>query len=152
MQDLARYQEHHVALKEMIGDLQSLLNPEMCRISANGELAHHLLSDLMDRVKEHLRDEDRDLYPFLLVHEDPRVKGIAWEFIRTERPLRRTFEKYQKKWLQRCNFPLNEAFLRETDEIFKVLSDRMEREEQVLFPKLLEVGFFQAPDCPSLRL
>ena len=145
MQNLAKYQEHHVALKEMIGDLKSLVNPEMLQIPPNAELAHQLLCDLVEQVKEHLLDEDRYLYPSLLIHEDPRVKAIAWEFIRTERPLRRNFEKYYKKWLKNCDFSFDETFLQETDEIFRVLSERMEREEALLFPKLMKIGYFHAP-------
>ncbi len=152
MQDLTKYREHHIALKEMIGDLQSLLNPEMLRIPPNAELAHHLLCDLVDLVKEHLLDEDRYLYPSLLVHKNPRVKALAWDFIRTERPLRRNFEKYYKKWLKRCDFPFSERFLHETQEIFKILSERIEREEEVLFPKLMEIGFLQKSGRSQLAL
>jgi hemerythrin-like domain-containing protein len=78
-----------------------------------------------------------------LIHEDPRVKSIAWGFISGEKPLRRTFDEYYKKWLKDCDFNFSDEFLEETREIFDMLTYRIDREEQVLFPKLVEIGLLE---------
>jgi hypothetical protein len=127
----------------MIEDLESILTPEMLKIRPNAKTAYQLLCDLSDKVKEHLSEEDRGLYPSLLIHEDPRVKSIAWGFISGEKPLRKTFDDYYKRWLKNCDFNFTDEFLEETREIFAMLTDRIQREEQVLFPKLVEIGMFQ---------
>ena len=142
MQTLSSYRDRHAELTQMIEDLQSILKPEMLKIRPNARTAYQLLCDLSDKVKEHLSEEDRGLYPSLLIHEDPKVKSIAWGFISGEKPLRKTFDDYYKKWLKNCDFNFTDEFLQETTEVFRMLSDRIEREEQVLFPKLLEIGIF----------
>ena len=143
MQTLSGYRNRHAELMQMIEDLQSIMKPEQLRIRPNAKTAYQLLCDLSDKVKEHLTEEDRGLYPALLIHDDPKVKSIAWGFISGEKPLRKTFDDYYKKWLKNCDFNFTEDFLTETHEVFDMLRGRIEREEQVLFPKLLEIGMFE---------
>jgi hemerythrin-like domain-containing protein len=143
MRSLSGYRERHAELLQTIDDLQSILTMEQLRIRPNAKTAYQLLCDLADKVKQHLAEEDKGLYPMLLIHEDPKVKSIAWGFISGEKPLRKTFDDYHKKWLKNCDFNFTEDFVRETREIFDMLVYRIEREEQVLFPKLVEIGLFE---------
>jgi hemerythrin-like domain-containing protein len=143
MQTLSSLRNRHAELTQMIEDLESILTPEMLKVRPNAKTAYQLLCDLSDKVKEHLSEEDRGLYPSLLIHEDPRVKSIAWGFISGEKPLRKNFDDYYKRWLKNCDFNFTDDFLTETDDIFTMLKDRIEREEQVLLPKLVEIGMFQ---------
>ena len=143
MQTLSSFRSRHAELMQMIDDLQAILNLEQLKIRPNAKTAYQLLCDLSDKVKEHLAEEDKGLYPSLLIHEDPRVKSVAWGFISGEKPLRKSFDDYHKKWLKNCDFNFTDDFLRETHEIFDMLVGRIEREEQVLVPKLLEIGMFK---------
>jgi hemerythrin-like domain-containing protein len=136
------YRSNHTELRQMIDDLRSIMTPEQLAIRPNAKTAYQLMCGLAQRVKAHLADEDRQLYPNLLVHEDPKVKSIAWGFISGEKPLRRTFDEYNKRWLKDCDFNFTSEFLEETHEIFDMLAYRIDREEQVLLPKLLEIGMF----------
>jgi hypothetical protein len=143
MQTLDSYRGTHVELRQMIDDLQSILTPELLKVRPNAKTAYELLCDLGEKVKQHLAEEDRSIYPSLLIHEDPRVKSIAWGFISGEKPLRKTFDDYHRKWLKHTDYKFPEEFLGETREVFDMLVQRIEREEQVLFPKLVEIGMFQ---------
>lgn len=143
MQTLSSYRNRQAELLQMIEDLQSILIPDLLKVRPNAKTAYELLCDLGDKVKQHLAEEDRGLYPSLLIHEDPKVKSIAWGFISGEKPLRKTFDDYYKKWLKHCDFNFSDEFLEETREIFDMLQYRIERENQVLFPKLVEIGMFQ---------
>lgn len=143
MHELAHYRNRHADLLRMIEDLQSLLTPEMLKIRPNARTAYELLCELGTTVKDHLGDEDRSIYPSLLIHDDPRVKSLAWGFISGEKPLRQTFDNYHKKWLKNCDFNFTEDFVNESQDIFKMVAERIERETQVLFPKLLEIGLLQ---------
>ncbi len=143
MQTLDDYRGNHAELRQMIDDLQSILTPESLKVRPNAKTAYELLCDLGERVKRHLADEDRSIYPSLLIHEDPRVKSIAWGFISGEKPLRKTFDDYHRKWLKHTDYKFPEEFLDETREVFSMLTQRIEREEQVLFPKLVEIGMFR---------
>lgn len=143
MHTLDGYRSTHSELRQMIEDLRSLLTQEQLRIRPNAKTAFELLCDLGEKVRRHLADEDRGLYPSLLIHEDPKVKSIAWGFISGEKPLRKTFEDYHKHWLKNCDYNFNDEFLAETHEVFDMVGQRIEREERVLFPKLVEIGMFQ---------
>ena len=143
MQTMKEYESTHAELRQMIDDLQSIMSPEHLKVRPNAKTAYELLCDLGDKVKKHLSEEDRSIYPTLLIHEDPRVKSIAWGFISGEKPLRKVFDDYYKKWLKDCDFNFSEEFVVETREVFDMLTQRMDREEQVLFPKLVEIGMFQ---------
>ena len=143
MHDLAHYPNRHTDLLQMIEDLQQLLTPEMLRIRPNAKTAYLLLCELGSKVKEHLSEEDRGVYPSLLINDDPRVKSIAWGFISGERPLRQTFDEYHRKWLKNCDFNFTEDFLRESQGVFRMVAERIDRENRVLFPKLVEIGLFQ---------
>jgi hemerythrin-like domain-containing protein len=143
MQTMKEYESTHAELRQMIEDLQSIMTPEHLKVRPNAKTAYELLCDLGDKVKKHLAEEDRSIYPSLLIHEDPRVKSIAWGFISGEKPLRKVFDDYYKKWLKDCEFNFTEGFVEETREVFDMLTQRMDREEQVLFPKLVEIGMFQ---------
>jgi hemerythrin-like domain-containing protein len=149
MQTLDSYRGSHAELRQMIDDLRSLLTAEQLRIRPNAKTAYELLCDLGEKVRRHLAAEDRSLYPSLLIHEDPRVKSIAWGFISGEKPLRKTFDDYHKRWLKNCDFQFSEEFLAETREVFEMVDQRIEREERVLFPKLVEIGMFQEARLPS---
>jgi hypothetical protein len=112
-------------------------------VRPNAKTAYELLCDLGEKVKQHLAEQDRSIYPSLLIHEDPRVKSIAWGFISGEKPLRKAFDDYHRKWLKHTDYKFPEEFLEETRAVFDMLVQRIEREEQVLFPKLVEIGMFQ---------
>jgi hypothetical protein len=143
MQTLDSYRSTHSDLRQMIDDLRALLTKEQLRIRPNARVAYELLCDLGEKVRSHLANEDRSLYPSLLIHEDPKVKSIAWGFISGEKPLRKTFDDYHKRWLKNCDFNFSDEFLAETHAVFDLVGQRIAREEQVLLPKLVEIGMFQ---------
>ena len=143
MPTLDSYRGTHAELRQMIDDLRSILTLDQLRVRPNAKTAYELLCDLGEKVRTHLAEEDRSLYPSLLIHEDPKVKSIAWGFISGEKPLRKTFDDYHKRWLKNCDFNFTDEFLAETHDVFDMVSKRIEREEQVLFPKLVEIGMFQ---------
>jgi hypothetical protein len=143
MTNLESYRNSHAELRQMIDDLKSILRPDLLKIRPNAKTAYELLCELGTKVRNHLAEEDRSIYPNLLIHEDPRVKSIAWGFISGEKPLRKVFDDYHKHWLKNCDFKFTEDFLTETHEVFDMVAQRIEREERVLFPKLVEIGLFK---------
>jgi hemerythrin-like domain-containing protein len=143
MLTLDGFRESHAELRQMIDDLRAIMTKDQLKIRPNARTAHTLLCELGDRMKRHLAQEDKRLYPTLLIHEDQKIKSIAWGFISGEKPLRKTFDDYYKRWLKDCDFDFTDEFLAATSELFDMFSDRIDREEQVLFPKLVEIGIFE---------
>ena len=130
MKPIATYYEQHAELMEMIDELRPLLTMDKLSIGPVAKTAHGMLCELGKKVKAHLADEDQSLYPELLVHEDPKVKSMAWGFISGEKPLRRWFKDYNDKWLKDCDFEFTEEFLEETNEVIALLIDRVTREDK----------------------
>jgi hemerythrin-like domain-containing protein len=140
MQTLESYRANHAQLREMIEELRSVMTIDNLKIRPNAKTAYQMVCGLAEKVRDHLAEEDKGLYPSLLIHQDPTVKSIAWGFISGEKPLRKTFDDYHKKWLKNCDFNFTEEFVAETNEMFAMLLSRIEREENILFPKLQEIG------------
>ena len=130
----------HSDLLEMISDIRRMLNPEILSIRPNAKLAYETICALSDKMKQHLTAEDAGLYPPLLTHENPQVKAVAWGFINGEKPLRKMFDSYHKKWLKDCDFTFTEAFMRDTHEMLDMLETRIDREQTILLPKLAQMG------------
>ena len=118
MSTIESYRSTHVELMQMISDLRSIMNVDALKIRPTAKTAHEMLCDLGDRLRVHLADEDKSIYPSLLIHEDPKVKSIAWGFISGEKPLRKAFDDYHKKWLKDGDFNFSEEFIEETNEMF----------------------------------
>ncbi len=141
MTTVTHLRETHAELTEMIQDLESGLTRENLSIRANAKAMHKLLCDLAEKVRAHLGEEDKEMYPHLLKKGD-QMKFTAWNFIAGQSELRKEFEAYYKKWLKDCDFNFTDAFLTETRGIITALVARIDREEKVLFPKLEEMGMF----------
>jgi hypothetical protein len=50
------------------------------------------------------------------------------------------FDNYHKKWLKNYDIDFSDAFVVETHQVFEMVAQRLDREEQVLLPKLAEIG------------
>ena len=142
MSALDNVKNRHVSLLETISDLRAMLKPEILSIRPNAKLAYETICSLSDNMKDHLAKEDASLYPSLLTHENPQVKSIAWGFINGEKPLRKMFDDYHRKWLKNCDFNFTEEFLVDTHEVLELLESRIDRERTVLIPKLEQIGVF----------
>jgi hypothetical protein len=110
MSTLESYRHTHGELRQMIEDLRSLLTPEQLRIRPNAKTAYELLCDLGTKVRSHLAEEDRSLYPSLLIHEDPKVKSIAWGFISGEKPLAQDLRRLSQALAEELRFQFYGGF------------------------------------------
>lgn len=142
MHDLAHFRKSQKELLRLIKDLQSLMTDNMVEMSRNGMTAFQLMCELGIRIQEHLGEADRFVYPYLLLHEDPRVQSIAWGFINGENPLRHSYVDYYMKWLKNFDCAFNQDFIRDSQEILELVVERVERENRELFPWLEELGLF----------
>ena len=141
MTTIAHLREAHGQLQEMIADVKTGLTAENLKIRANAKAMHTLLCDLAIKVREHLGEEDKEMYPQLL-KQGNSLKHTAWNFIAGESELRKEFEAYYKKYLKDCTYQFTDAFVAETHAMLDAVLARVEREEKVLFPKLEEAGLF----------
>jgi DUF438 domain-containing protein len=132
----------HTDMQEIISDLRAMMTREQLSIRPTAMTAHKLICDLADKMKEHMIQQDRGIYPDLLTHQDPKLKSMAWGFLNGQKPMRKQFEQYQNKWLKNCDFNFSEDFIADTFEIFDMIEDRIQREETILIPTLEKSGVF----------
>jgi len=127
-------------MQEMILDLRAMMTREQLSIRPNAMTAHKLICDLAEKMKEHMSEQDRSIYPDLLIHRDPKLKSMAWGFLNGQKPMRKQFEQYHNKWLKNCDFNFSDAFIADTFEMFDMIEDRIKREESILIPTLESTG------------
>ncbi|KRT56183.1 hypothetical protein Ga0074115_1344 [endosymbiont of Ridgeia piscesae] len=133
----------HAEMLQIISDLRAMMTMEQLKILPTAKTAHQLICELSDKMKAHIADQDAGIYPDLLVHEDAKLKSMAWGFINGQKPMRSQFDAYHQKWLKECGFNFTEEFLSDTHELFKMIEGRIERETKVLVPTLRLAGMYE---------
>lgn len=96
-----------------------------------------LLQRFVDKVGAHLTHEARSVYTELLNHSDRKTNDIASQFISNTHELQKILASYTKRWC--VAIPTKESherFVDETNEVFRLLNDRINMEHTHLFPVL----------------
>ncbi|MEJ2694294.1 MAG: hemerythrin domain-containing protein, partial [Candidatus Thiodiazotropha sp.] len=130
----------HAEMLDVISDLRAMLTREQLSIRPNAMTAHKLICELADKMKGHMSEQDKSIYPDLLIQQDPKLKSMAWGFLNGQKPMRKQFDQYNSKWLKNCDFNFSEEFVADTFEIFDMIEDRIKREESILIPTLENSG------------
>ncbi|WP_058554349.1 hypothetical protein [Thiohalocapsa sp. ML1] len=109
---------------------------EMC----DTETACDVFFEYTAKVKEHIELVDRELCGRLISYPDQTVKNTADRFLSGSTEIKRIFHKYLKDWCNESNRRLtirNHAeFLGETEQMFALVLDRIQRETEHLYPLL----------------
>jgi hemerythrin-like domain-containing protein len=127
------YRDQHKALLEIAAKISSPLGPN--QVARNADAIRELLVQLTSELIVHLKMEDDYLYPSLLNNPDNEIKQLARKFGDEMGELRQEYEKYIEKWRASQFIAMKaEQFIAETEEIFRVLQNRIEREDNELFP------------------
>lgn len=131
--------EQHYELLDIASALS--LHLQIDRIAETPEVVHELLNSLAGRLRVHLLMEDRGLYPLLLEGDDEEVKRLTREFMDDIGGLSARVRKYMLSWsVPRLIREHPRDFARETRELLQELSNRIDREENELYPLLLKTG------------
>ncbi len=95
----------------------------------------------VDKVKEHLDTEERELYQSLLLHNDQRTRQIANKFLSGSGEIKRVFGQYLRRWSRSRGLRINDhdQFARDTREMFQLVLNRIEDEVEHLYPTVREV-------------
>lgn len=113
------------------------------RAMCDTDVTCKLFFDYVDRVKEHLELEDKQMYSKLLTHKDSRVSNTAKLFLSGSVEIKRIFGAYLKKWCRKHKQELRirdyGEFRRETEEMFELILNRIQDETEKLYPLIREV-------------
>ena len=128
----ASFRQQHGDILKIAADISQYLNKD--ELSEKSNIVSKLMTNLARKIKMHLTIEDASLYPVLLNSDDEEVKKVATEFIDEMGHIKDVFDNYIAQWP--TGFKINERpddFIKETQELFSVLADRIDREDNKLY-------------------
>jgi len=107
---------------------------EMC----DTETACDVFFEYTGKVREHIEVVDRELCGKLISYPDQSVKNTADRFLSGSTEIKRIFNQYLKDWCsesrRRLTIRDHEEFINETEQMFGLVLDRIQRETEHLYP------------------
>lgn len=114
-------------------------NREMC----DTETACDVFFEYSAKVREHMELVDRELCGRLISYPDQSIKNTADRFLSGSTEIKRIFNKYLRDW---CSEPRRQLtirdykeFLDETEQMFQLVLDRIQRETEHLYPLIRKI-------------
>jgi hypothetical protein len=108
------------------------------RSMCDTECACEVFFDYKKRVKDHIELVDQKLCGKLISYPDQKVKNTADRFLSGSIEIKKIFADYVKAWCSEKDRALtirdHAEFVKETDEMFDLILDRIQRETEHLYP------------------
>ena len=126
------HQQNH-----QITELSNVLTQLMCeRALCDNPVTSELFFRYVDSVKEHFDLENKHLITELLTHNDKDAVNTAKDFMSGSSEIKRVFDKYVRKWCRNKKLRIgsHDQFLAETEDMFRLVLDRLEKETERLYP------------------
>ena len=140
---MVSYEELHRQnhkITELTNILQHLLGD---RSLCDSEVTCKLFFDYVNAVKEHLAVTDSAMYSKLLGAGDQHMSNIANRFMGGSREINRIFSGYLKRWCKLKSKQLvireYDSFMRDTQEMFDMVLDRIQNETGHLYRAVRKV-------------
>ncbi|MEA3274989.1 MAG: hypothetical protein U9Q81_06810 [Pseudomonadota bacterium] len=120
------------------------------RSMCDTQVACDLFFTYSKKVKEHIELVDKQLCGKLIAYPDQAVKNTADRFLSGSAEIKHIFSDYLKDWCSEKRKELtirnHGAFVKDTEEMFSLVLDRIQRETEHLYPLIrkLEDGDKQA--------
>ena len=126
------------AQNQEISDLCTVLSVLVEQQSLhNNPVVCELMARFKEKVWMHLVFEDNTLYAELARHDDKAVSETARTFHDNAREIKKRFSGYVRRWCKPAvDDAEHEALVKESREIFQLLKERVEYENQHMFPLL----------------
>jgi hypothetical protein len=99
----------------------------------------------MGKVKDHIEIVDKNLYSKLLTNDDHDIQALARNFMSGSQEIRRIMTDYTKKWCpkkQTASLAIadHEHFLKDSEEMFELVLERIKNETEKLYPLIRELS------------
>ena len=111
------------------------------RTICDTDVTNELFFDFVQMVKSHLDIEERELYKKLLTHPEQGVKNTAENFLSGSAEIKRVFKQYTRRWCHNHKLRIkdHDRFVKETNEIFDMIQDRIISETEKFYPVVRNV-------------
>ena len=131
--DVKRFMRQHDEIWEVLGEVKSIIDENI--IENNPMAVATQINQLAGKLKIHLSAEDQHLYPFLLKSNDEKIKKLAMEFMEEMGNISLEFTNYKDKFNTKTKILSDVTlFKSETIRIFKILENRIKKEDKNLYP------------------
>ncbi|MEY6431135.1 hypothetical protein ABC977_01785 [Thioalkalicoccus limnaeus] len=109
------------------------------RAMCDTQTACDVFMDYAKAVREHIELVDRKLCGQLISHPDQSVKNTADRFLSGSSEIKRIFAAYLRQWCRESKRQLTvrgnyDEFVTDTNQMFSLVLDRIERETEHLYP------------------
>ncbi|MBV5273340.1 MAG: hypothetical protein JZU52_06755 [Lamprocystis purpurea] len=108
------------------------------RSMCDTECARNLFFEYVSRVREHMEKVDAQICGHLIQSQDRTMTNTANRFLSGSQEIKRIFAAYVKDWGDERRRELkiadHEAFVGDTNEVFGLIMDRIQRETEHLYP------------------
>jgi hypothetical protein len=108
------------------------------RAMCDTECARSIFFEYVNKVREHIELVDAQLCAQLIKSQDREMKNIADRFLSGSMEIKRIFAAYLKDWCnerkQELKIAEHEAFVADTNQMFSLVLDRIQRETEHLYP------------------
>ncbi len=99
-----------------------------------------VFQEALSMIDVHLRRVDRLVKKHLLAHDDPRDQNLGHKLSAESALLRHNFAVYGVDWTERqrphMHIKDHQKFIDDTDELFNLMLDRIQRETELVYPLL----------------
>ena len=135
MAPVNEFREENVEIVQLCQVLAILLAEEKL---VTNPIVCELFDRFRDKVAAHLLHEDRTAYGKLLRDRGKEAGALASAFLENTHELKKLISKYNKKWCRglRPTEETAKVFQQQTTDIFQLVNQRLEMEENKLFPML----------------
>ena len=109
------------------------------RTLCNSETCCTLFNNYMDHVNEHMKIIESSLYSDLLGSSSVKAKVTVDNFMSNSQSIKLIMNSYVKKWCNKNDQSLSigskhDLFVKETDEMFTIILNRIQDEMENLYP------------------
>ena len=133
--------EQNHKITELSNVLSALLKDRLIR---DTETCSLLFYSYMDEVNEHIQKVDSTFYSGLLRDASQEANNTAKNFMAGSQEIHRIMKSYVRKWCNKKQRELtigsqHDQFLKETDEMFTMILDRVQDEMEHLYPMVRKI-------------
>ncbi len=125
-----------------ITELSNVLTQLVCeRALCDNPVTSELFFRYIDAVKTHFDLENKHLITELLRQKDKEAVNTANDFLAGSAEIKRVFNKYVRKWCRNKKLRIgsHDQFLAETEDMFRLVLDHLEKETERLYPTVKRV-------------
>lgn len=133
--DVNNFKRQHGEIMELATYI--LDNIEKHTVEQNVHEIVKSINTMAGKLKMHLLNEDKYLYPQLLKSPDIKLNTFGKKYYEEMKEVTEVYENYKLKYNTASKIQQNvDGFNKETKEVFKLLANRVDREEKELYPLL----------------